>query len=185
MDLNKFTTKAAGAVEGALSLVTTHGQQSIEPAHLLAALLSTDSGIVLPLLKKLGKDTATLLRETEKLIASFPRVSGAGEPYIGSALREVFVRADKEAKRLQDQYVSTEHLFLALIEDATLARVIGVARADAERERGADELVEVHRGAVGRDDAARLRPHQRPEELAYPGDDAPDTVPEPATPGIA
>lgn len=137
MDLNKFTTKAAGAVEGALSLVTTHGQQSIEPAHLLAALLSTDSGIVLPLLKKLGKDTATLLRETEKLIASFPRVSGAGEPYIGSALREVFVRADKEAKRLQDQYVSTEHLFLALIEDATLARVIGVARTDAERELAA------------------------------------------------
>ncbi len=134
MDLNKFTTKAASAVESALSLVTMHGQQSIEPAHLCAALLSTDSGIVLPLLKKLGKDTATLLRETEKLIASFPRVSGSGEPYIGSALREVFVRADKEAKRLNDQYVSTEHLFLALIEDTTLARVIGVVRADAERE---------------------------------------------------
>ena len=57
MDFNTYTTRAAGAVEAALTTAKKHGQQSIEPLHLLAALLSTDSSIVIPLLKKLGTDT--------------------------------------------------------------------------------------------------------------------------------
>jgi ATP-dependent Clp protease ATP-binding subunit ClpB len=134
MDFNTYTTKAAGAVEGALAIVRERGQQTIEPLHLFAALLSSDSGIVLPLLKKLGKDTSALLALANEKIATFPRVSGGGEPYIGSALREVFTRADKEAKRLHDQYVSTEHLFLALIEDSSVKTIAGVSRSDVERE---------------------------------------------------
>ena len=134
MDFNTYTTKAAGAVEAAVNLVKTHGQQSIEPLHLLAALLSTDSGIVIPLLKKLGKDTSGLLGAAETEIARFPRVSGDAEPYISSAMQKVFASATQEAKRLDDQYISTEHLFLALIEDSAVKKLIGVTKADIEKE---------------------------------------------------
>ena len=93
MDFNTYTTKAAGAVEGALGIVRSHGQQSIEPVHLLAALLSGESGIVLPLLKKLGKETSTLISAVEREISTLPKVSGGTEPYVSNALRSIFTRA--------------------------------------------------------------------------------------------
>ena len=134
MDFNTYTTKAAGAVEGALGIVRSHGQQSIEPVHLLAALLSGESGIVLPLLKKLGKETSTLISAVEREISTLPKVSGDTEPYVSNALRSIFTRASAEAKRLDDEYVSTEHLFLALLEESSIAKLIDVSKKDAEKE---------------------------------------------------
>jgi ATP-dependent Clp protease ATP-binding subunit ClpB len=112
--LDKFTIKAQEAVAQAQELAGARGHQQIEPLHLLAALAEQKEGVVPPLLGKLGVRVEGLLSEAEAELAKLPQVSGAGQQYLSSAANEVLKRATVEAEQFKDEYVSTEHLLLAL-----------------------------------------------------------------------
>jgi len=142
MDVNRLTEKAQDAVRQAQALAQRHGQQQIEAEHLAVALLSQDGGVAARVVEKAGVAPATLLQRLQQAIEKMPRVSGggtqAGQVYISSRVHEVFGNAEVEAQRMKDEFVSVEHLLLAL------AGVKDGAVADAFRAAGLtkDKLLE-------------------------------------------
>ncbi|MDR4507850.1 MAG: ATP-dependent chaperone ClpB [Candidatus Brocadiaceae bacterium] len=117
MRFDKFTIKAQESVQEAQELAESKRHQQILAVHLLEVLLTQEQGIVLPVLKKLGIETNSVLSKTMDRVNSLPQVSGSGVPgqaYVSSELRDVFNLAWEEASKLKDEYLSTEHLLLAL-----------------------------------------------------------------------
>jgi ATP-dependent Clp protease ATP-binding subunit ClpB len=114
----KFTVKAREAVQSAQALADQQEHQAVEPEHLLLALLQQREGVVGPLLGKLGARPETIQAAVEAALARIPKVrGGAAGQYAGQRLLPVFERAQGEADRLKDDYVSTEHLLIALADD--------------------------------------------------------------------
>ena len=118
MRLDKFTIKSQEALSSAQTVAQEHEHQQIEPEHLLAAIARQDDGIAKPLLKKLGADPQTLVNKLEELLNKLPKVSGygAGESYLSPRCKKILDTAEKEAQRLNDDYVSIEHLLIAIAE---------------------------------------------------------------------
>jgi ATP-dependent Clp protease ATP-binding subunit ClpB len=113
----KFTVKSQEAVQAASQLAGENGNPEVLPLHLLAALVEDKEGIIVPVLEKVGVPTAQLRAKTQEALGKLPKVSGsAGQPNPSSALNKIFERAFKEAEQFKDEYVSTEHLLLALAE---------------------------------------------------------------------
>src|ERR1700732_5168709 len=110
----KMTVKAKEAVQSAQEVAARHENQQIEPIHLLAALAAQADGVVPPLLARLGIRSELLAQEIEKEIGKLPRVQGFAQQHMGKPMNEVLERAFKEAENFKDEYVSTEHLFLAI-----------------------------------------------------------------------
>lgn len=117
MNLNKFTLKAQEAVESAVALAEKQNHQQVEPEHVLAAMIEQSEGVTRPILGKIGANAQTVLSEVEAAIKKFPSVSGFGQKYYGNRTTEVFSKAQKDADKLKDEYVSSEHLLLALADD--------------------------------------------------------------------
>jgi ATP-dependent Clp protease ATP-binding subunit ClpB len=123
----RLTIKGQEAFRDAGALARSRGNPVVNDAHLFAALLAQDDGVVQPLLQKAGLNVTALGEATERELARFPSQSGAepggAEPTFSRELTRVFDRAEKEAKALGDAYVSTEHLLLALVDEkGTTAR---------------------------------------------------------------
>ncbi len=117
MRLDKFTIKAQEAVQESQELAESKRQQQILAVHLLEVLLTQEQGIVVPILKKLGINTDAVLNKTMDAVNRLPQVTGTGVPgqaYVSAELRDVFNSAWEEASKLKDEYLSTEHLLLAL-----------------------------------------------------------------------
>ena len=114
MNLNKFTEKAQEAVLGAQQLAESLNHPQIEPEHLLVTLVEQDNGVVPALLRKLQLDPAALAREARTAVGKQPQVHGGSQAAISPRLKLVVDLAQAEAGRLKDEYVSTEHLFLAI-----------------------------------------------------------------------
>jgi ATP-dependent Clp protease ATP-binding subunit ClpB len=114
---DKFTIKAQEALQGTQDVAARFGNQQMEPAHLLLALLEQKEGIVPSLLGRLGATPPAVARETEQAIESLPKVGGATDHFLSPALKEVFDQAFKEAEPFKDEFVSTEHLLLALAKN--------------------------------------------------------------------
>ena len=110
----KMTVKAQEAVQSAQEVAARHENQQIEPVHLLAALVSQADGVVPPLLARLGVRSEALSQEIEREVGRLPKVQGFGQQHMGRSLNDVLERAFKEADSFKDEYVSTEHLFLAI-----------------------------------------------------------------------
>src|SRR2546427_511130 len=110
----KMTVKAQEAVQSAQEVAARHENQQIEPVHLLAALVSQADGVVPPLLARLGVRSEALSQEIEREVGRLPKVEGFGQQHMGRSLNDVLERAFKEADSFKDEYVSTEHLFLAI-----------------------------------------------------------------------
>jgi len=110
----KMTVKAQEAVQNAQETAARHENQQIEPVHLLAALVAQADGVVTPLLARLGIRSEVLAPEIENEINRLPKVQGFAHQHMGRALNTVMDRALKEADHFKDEYVSTEHLFLAI-----------------------------------------------------------------------
>jgi len=111
----KFTVKAQEAMQAAQSLADQHNHQSMEPEHLLLALLQQREGVVGPVLAKLGARPEVIQRALEQALERLPTVrGGGGQHYLGERLRAALERTQAEAERLKDEYVSTEHLLWAL-----------------------------------------------------------------------
>src|SRR5690242_14469309 len=111
---DKFTVKAQEALQAAQELNARSGQQQVEPVHLLWALVAQQDGVVPPLLDKLGVSPTGLAADAQKAIERLPKVSGAGEQFLSRAANDVLEKAFSEAERLKDEYVSTEHILLAI-----------------------------------------------------------------------
>ena len=110
----KMTVKAQEAVQNAQEVAARHENQQIEPVHLLAALVAQSDGVVPPLLARLGIHIEALTQEIEREIGRLPKVQGFAQQHMGRPLNDVLERAFQEADNFKDEYVSTEHLFLAI-----------------------------------------------------------------------
>jgi len=110
----KMTVKAQEALQSAQEIAARHENQQVEPIHLLAALVSQPDGVVSPLLARLGIRTEMLSQDIDREIGRLPRVTGFAQQNMSRALNDVLERAFDEAQRFKDEYVSTEHMFLAI-----------------------------------------------------------------------
>jgi len=125
---DKFTVKAREAVEAAQAAAQQRDHQAVEPEHLLLALLEQREGVVGPLLARLGARPETLQASLEAELGRLPKVRGGTGGYAGPRLMAAFERAQGEADRLKDEYVSTEHLLVAVAEgDGAAARVLAAS----------------------------------------------------------
>ncbi len=127
MRFDKMTLKSQEAVQEAQNLAEARGHQQIEPLHLLKALLEQQEGVVRPILQKLGVQNRTVLKELEAEMVKLPQLQGGGvQSYMGGELKKVFDIAFAEAEKMHDDYVSTEHLLLAIlaVKDNPAARVL-------------------------------------------------------------
>ena len=115
MNISKFTQKSMQAVEGCEKLAYEYGNQEIEQEHLLYSLLTIDDSLILKLIEKMEINTQYFLNRVEQDLNRRTKVQG-GKVYVGQDLNKVLVSAEEEAKALSDEYVSVEHLFLAMIK---------------------------------------------------------------------
>ena len=122
MRLDRFTEKAQEALQSAAQTAQENGQQAVEPEHLLLALAREHEGIARPLLEAAGVSLPGIEAELVSHIEQLAKVRGAGQPFISNDLNLVLEQADREAQRLKDEYISTEHLLLALVERPVLKR---------------------------------------------------------------
>ena len=116
MRVDKLTLKAQEALVESERLASEHAHPQIEPEHLLQALLLQAEGVIPPVLNKLGVGREVMTREIEKALAKLPKVQGVGSRPTSGMLQTVLEAAFRQADRLKDEYVSTEHLLLALAE---------------------------------------------------------------------
>jgi len=113
---DKFTVKSQEAVQAANAAAADNGNPELLPLHLLSALLGDREGVILPVLEKLGVPTVQLGGKIKEALTKLPKVAGGSQPGMGQALQRVLDQASKEAENFHDEYVSTEHLLLALAE---------------------------------------------------------------------
>ncbi len=116
MNYNKFTIKSQEAVQNAQEIASSYGNQSIEPEHLLAALVQDAQGIVTPILQKLGANVDYVKIKINEIVEKLPKIQGSSQQYISGTTQKVLDQAREEAEQLKDEFVSTEHLLLALLE---------------------------------------------------------------------
>jgi ATP-dependent Clp protease ATP-binding subunit ClpB len=118
MNLNKFTIKSQEALQNAQEIASSYGNQLLEPEHLLAALVQDAQGTVVPILQKIGVNLSTIRIKVNEALEQLPKVSGAAltGQSLSQPLGRVLEGAQKAAADLKDEYVSTEHMFLALVE---------------------------------------------------------------------
>ncbi len=119
MKLEKFTEKAQDALQEAADLARGLGQQAVEPEHLILALIRQQDGVGRTLLERAGVSIQALEPALVSVVERLPRISG-GQPYLSSALQKALDQAEQEAERLKDEYISTEHLLLALADTKAL-----------------------------------------------------------------
>jgi ATP-dependent Clp protease ATP-binding subunit ClpB len=111
---DKYTVKAQEALQATQEVASRHGNQQMEPVHLLLALVEQTEGIVPAILSRLGVATAAVATEAERSIEGLPKVEGTSDFYLSPALKQVLDDAAKETEQFKDEYVSTEHLLLSL-----------------------------------------------------------------------
>ena len=123
---DKLTLKAQEALQAAQSHASEKGHPQVAPEHLLWALIQQKDGVVLPIFQKLGVNLQTIARDLADAVAKLPTVSGQAEIYVGPALGRILEDAQKEADRFKDEYVSTEHLLIALsnAKDEAVGRLL-------------------------------------------------------------
>ncbi len=143
MHADRFTIKSQEAIAAAQRLAGAHRNPEVVPQHLLLALLEQEGGIVVPVLRRAGADPEAVRRRANEQVEALPTVTGeaSATPNLGGVTIELIKRADEQARSLGDEYVSTEHLLLALADDPQLD---AGASADQLRE-AVDEVRGPHR----------------------------------------
>jgi ATP-dependent Clp protease ATP-binding subunit ClpB len=135
MRWDKLTLKSQEALASAQRKAQEMGHQELKPEHLLWSFLEQEENVVVSVLQKLGVNVKGMLNELEVGLSRLPRVTGAGEIYLSPGLNQVLNQAEKEAANLRDEYISTEHLFLAMLKDQTgeVARILKKYGVDEEK----------------------------------------------------
>jgi ATP-dependent Clp protease ATP-binding subunit ClpB len=147
MRLDKFTLRGQEAIQSAIEVAERNQNQQVEPEHVLSAMLEQAEGIVRPVLGKLGANVQVVLNDVQASVARFPKVQGAPQQYFSPRLSQVFNAAQKQAEGMQDEYISTEHLLLAIADekDGSAGKILrqhGVNRDDLLK------VIEQMRGGV-------------------------------------
>ncbi len=123
MNLNNFTLKAQEAVQKAFQIADSKGQQAVECAHLLHGVISEAEDITGWLFGKIGVSSASVMKDIEKLLDTYPRVTG-GEPFLSSGASEALRKANDNASRMKDKFVTTEHLLMGILDTSDKASQI-------------------------------------------------------------
>ncbi len=144
---DKLTLKAQEAVAGAQSLAADSGNPQIDPLHLLAVLLSEKDGIIGPILDKIGVNRAQLDKIVQAELGHFPKTSGGAPPQPSSELNKVLEAAQREAEAMKDEFVSTEHLLLALTKVDSKAK--NVLKLNAVTDKEVLQVLREVRGSAG------------------------------------
>lgn len=118
MNINKFTQKSMEAVNQCQKIAMDYGNQQIEQLHILYSLMTIDESLIAKLFTKMGVPQDTFLQEVEAELNKLPKVSGGGQMYFSNDANKVLVHAEDHAKAMGDEYVSVEHLFLAMLKEA-------------------------------------------------------------------
>jgi ATP-dependent Clp protease ATP-binding subunit ClpB len=132
MNINKFTQKSIEAVNQCEKIAYDHGHQEIDQEHFLYSVLTIDDSLIASLLEKMGINKETFLSQVQELLNKKPKVSG-GQVYMSNDLNQVLLHGEDEMKAMKDEYVSVEHLFLAMIKHPNKAvkelfRAYGITR---------------------------------------------------------
>ncbi|MGE5838888.1 MAG: ATP-dependent chaperone ClpB [Deltaproteobacteria bacterium] len=148
MRFDKFTLKPQEMIQNAQHLAERFGQQQIEPEHLARALMEQEEGVIPPLLGKIGANQNQILKELESILERMPSVSGAGtgQVYLSPRAKAVLDRAFAEAEQMKDEYVSLEHILLAVLEEKDGKAARAFAAAGVTREAVLNALVEIRGG---------------------------------------
>src|SRR5216683_5300565 len=150
MRLDKFTLRAQEAIQAAIELAERNQHQQVEPEHLLAAMLEQPEGIVRPVLGKLAVNVPVVLNDVQAAIGRFPKVEG-GQQYFSSRLSQIFTAVQKQADKMGDEFISTEHLLLGIADEkdgeaGKILRQHGVKRDDLlkviEQMRGGSKITD-------------------------------------------
>ncbi|MGH7886876.1 MAG: Clp protease N-terminal domain-containing protein, partial [Candidatus Binatia bacterium] len=143
MRLDKLTTKSQQALQQAQALAEKRNHQAIDVEHLLFALMGQKDGVVLALLQKLGAPLGAITERLQSALVRVPQVTGgAGQSYITPRLKKLVEAAEAEAEALKDEYVSTEHLLLAMVQDSGEAGKI-LKESGASRDKILNALVSI------------------------------------------
>jgi ATP-dependent Clp protease ATP-binding subunit ClpB len=137
MRFDRFTIRGQEAVQEAIGIAEKNQNQQVEPEHLLISMLEQKEGTLKPILGKLGANAGAILSDVQAAIAKFPKVSG-GQQYFSSRFNTAFQNAQKEAGKMQDEYISTEHLLLVIADEkegdaGRILRSTGVTREDVQK----------------------------------------------------
>ena len=152
MNAEKYTQKALEAVKTAQSMAQENGNQYVTSEHLLYALLDQDGGLIGSLFGKMGVDCDGLLSELDTLIRKLPRISGgSGEVYASPEVGKIFNLAEKTAEKLHDEYLSVEHLMLAIFSEGSQSVRQLLSDHGITRSRFSDELAKVKTSPVTSD----------------------------------
>lgn len=147
MRIDKFTIKAQEAVAESQSIADKRGHQEITPEHLLLALLDQDDGIVKPILQKIGVDPTSVKSRIETFLDKLPKISGViSQQYMAVLLKSALDSAWDEAQRLKDEYISTEHLLIAIADVKSEAGDV-LRSMGASKDKIYKSLMEVRGGA--------------------------------------
>jgi ATP-dependent Clp protease ATP-binding subunit ClpB len=114
MNLNNYTIKSQEAIQQAVQITNVNGQQAIEPAHILKAILEVDENVTPFILKKLNINQSNFSRTVESIVNSYPKVSG-GQPYLSNASNKALAKAASSLKEYNDEFISIEHLLIGLL----------------------------------------------------------------------
>ena len=116
MNYDQFTLKAQDAIQQANSIAQQEDHSEIGTEHLLLALLEQEDGVIPPLVERIGLKVSTLIQQVEDLLATYPRITGNAQVSFSPELQKILAKAEKEVTSLKDEYLSTEHLFLAIAQ---------------------------------------------------------------------
>ena len=119
MRFDKFTIKSQELVQNAQTLASRHHHQQLEPIHLLSAMLTEKESVARSMFRKLGVSPGAVAGDSAAALEKLPQVSGVTDVYLSTATKAVLEAAFEEAARMKDEYVSIEHILLALADDQT------------------------------------------------------------------
>ena len=120
MNFNNFTIKSQEALQEAQSIAEKYQHQQIDAEHLLQALIGQDGGIVAPILQRVGANIPLIKSQLEEALKTVPKVYGSGgDIYLAPRLKKILDKAMEEAQRLRDEFVSTEHILIAIADEKT------------------------------------------------------------------
>jgi len=143
MRFDKFTIKSQEMIQSAQSLASKHNNQQIEPEHLLGAMLEEQEGVARSILRKLGASPNAVSQELALAIDRLPKVSGGDEAYLSPRSKKVLNAAFTEASNMKDEYVSIEHIFLAIVEEKEGAAAKLLKKNGATRDAVLQVLLEI------------------------------------------
>ena len=142
MQFDKFTIKSQEALTRAQAIASGNGHQSVEDIHMMSAMLEPGGGIIIPVLQKLEVNIDDLRSRIDEAVSNAPKVSGGAQIYMGSGLKNILDQAFSEARQLKDEYVSTEHILVAIVQSPGKAGEL-LRSSGATRDRIYQVLVEI------------------------------------------